>query len=394
MIVEFPEFGIFGPVQLHFFPSYPKSAPLITWKMLKQVDLPPQPLEWNNTTENSGARLVQALHNTFGKPNTQIQDELFTRCTEFTGSNNINKKVLVFGLGSVGASIAEQLVRCSCNSFILVDIDVVDYPNIARNTYSMRDIGMLKTKALARRLLTINPACDITTVTLNIMEHPQEFVKLAGLADLVVSCADDPLAMDRMSTISYSLKKPAIFPGLYNKCKGAEVVLSMPLDKSPCYRCITNRVPQRRDNIDEVYGFNPKLAAVSALGQDILQLTSIAAKLALAQVQSQSIASNSNPLQQFYNWIKLNRYFLLVITLSSEFWMDWLAQLAITSVHQTQYAMSYNWHSFPDEMQMPARAQCDVCGPAPKGLDDRQWKHLSITDLAKAVDTALNFTDE
>lgn len=71
-----------------------------------------------------------------------LHEKLFTRCTEFTNSNNINKKIIIFGLGSIGASIAEQLVRCSCSKFTLVDIDVVDYPNVARNTYTLRGIIM------------------------------------------------------------------------------------------------------------------------------------------------------------------------------------------------------------------------------------------------------------
>jgi hypothetical protein len=123
--------------------------------------------------------------------------------------------------------------------------------------------------------------------------------------------------------------------------------------------------------MDQVYGFTQQLVAVSAIGQDILQITSIASKLALALLllRSASATEDPNPIQAFYQWIHINRFFLLVITLEQEFWLEWLAQLKVNDVHCSQYAMSYNWHP----VDAAKVTDCDTCGANSIPLAQRQW---------------------
>jgi len=80
---------------------------------------------------------------------------------------------------------------------------------------------------------------------------------------------------------------------------------------------------------------------------------------------------------------------LLVVTLSQEFWLEWLEQLAVASVPPSQYALSYNWHS----MDVAKRSECNICGSTPTPITERVWpRAINSTELRNAVTVALKST--
>lgn len=88
-------------------------------------------------------------------------NNIFQRSEMVIGKNNIDllssKKVLVFGLGGVGGSLCEALVRSGIGEIHIVDRDVVDITNLNRQIIAtLETIGMAKTDALEKRLLSIN----------------------------------------------------------------------------------------------------------------------------------------------------------------------------------------------------------------------------------------------
>jgi len=69
--------------------------------------------------------------------------------------------IAVFGLGGVGGSCAEALVRAGIGELTIVDNDTVNMTNINRQVIATHStIGMKKTEAAAERFLDINP--DLT----------------------------------------------------------------------------------------------------------------------------------------------------------------------------------------------------------------------------------------
>ena len=77
----------------------------------------------------------------------------------------INKTVLIIGLGGVGGSALESIVRMGINNIIVVDNDVVDETNLNRQLLSKRsNIGEKKTDVAKKRVLDINPNCNIVTI--------------------------------------------------------------------------------------------------------------------------------------------------------------------------------------------------------------------------------------
>ena len=92
---------------------------------------------------------------------------IFERLSLLTGSEGLEKlsrtKVLVFGAGGVGSWAAEALVRSGIGKIGIIDNDTVCASNINRQIEATAlTIGQPKAGALKKRLLEINPECNIT----------------------------------------------------------------------------------------------------------------------------------------------------------------------------------------------------------------------------------------
>lgn len=66
-------------------------------------------------------------------------------------------RIHIIGCGSVGSTLAENLVRCGVTNITLWDFDTVEPHNIANQMFRERDIGKLKVEVLKEMLQEINP---------------------------------------------------------------------------------------------------------------------------------------------------------------------------------------------------------------------------------------------
>ncbi len=87
------------------------------------------------------------------------------------GKENIeklkNSKVIIFGLGGVGGSAIEAIVRAGINNITLVDCDKISETNINRQIFATtKTIGKLKVEAAKERLIEINPNLNIEVYNL------------------------------------------------------------------------------------------------------------------------------------------------------------------------------------------------------------------------------------
>lgn len=86
----------------------------------------------------------------------------FSRTELILGKSSIENlsraHVAVFGIGGVGGSAAEALVRAGVGAVTIVDNDTISLTNLNRQLVALHsNIGMLKTDAMKSRLLDINP---------------------------------------------------------------------------------------------------------------------------------------------------------------------------------------------------------------------------------------------
>jgi tRNA A37 threonylcarbamoyladenosine dehydratase len=84
-----------------------------------------------------------------------------------TGADGLEKisrtSVLVFGAGGVGSWAAEALARSGFGKIGIIDFDLVCESNVNRQVQATTlTLGLPKAETLKKRLLEINPACEVT----------------------------------------------------------------------------------------------------------------------------------------------------------------------------------------------------------------------------------------
>ena len=86
-------------------------------------------------------------------------------------------RIAVFGVGGVGGYAVEALARSGVGALDLIDNDTVAQSNINRQIIALNStIGQYKADAAAKRVLDINPECDVRAVKVFYMpETADEF---------------------------------------------------------------------------------------------------------------------------------------------------------------------------------------------------------------------------
>jgi hypothetical protein len=76
---------------------------------------------------------------------------------EFFQPDKLKGKINIVGCGSVGSTVAENLVRCGVTSLVLWDFDTVEPPNVSNQIFRQQDVGKPKVEALVDLLADIDP---------------------------------------------------------------------------------------------------------------------------------------------------------------------------------------------------------------------------------------------
>lgn len=128
-------------------------------------------------------------------------DNRFIKTKNLLGDDFLNlasKKVFIAGLGGVGGTTFEALVRSGITHFVIVDKDDVDISNLNRQIlYLDKDISKAKVEVAKARALAINPAL--------IVEEYRRDVKdvLRNDVDLIIDCIDD--VPSKVALIKYAV---------------------------------------------------------------------------------------------------------------------------------------------------------------------------------------------
>lgn len=106
-----------------------------------------------------------------------------------------SKKVMVVGLGGVGAYAAEMLCRAGVGNMVLIDSDTVGESNLNRQLIALNStVGKLKTDVLAERLKDINPSVNLTVVP--------EYVEEANLPGIFAGAGTLDYVVDAIDTLA------------------------------------------------------------------------------------------------------------------------------------------------------------------------------------------------
>jgi tRNA A37 threonylcarbamoyladenosine dehydratase len=91
-----------------------------------------------------------------------------------------NSTVAIVGLGGVGSWSAEALCRSGVGNIILIDLDDICISNTNRQLHALTSsVGRMKIDEMKRRLLDINPGCNVTLI--------HDFVTVEAAEELITS---------------------------------------------------------------------------------------------------------------------------------------------------------------------------------------------------------------
>jgi molybdopterin/thiamine biosynthesis adenylyltransferase len=198
------------------------------------------------------------------------------------------KTVAIVGLGTGGATCADELARCAVDRFMLVDFDRLEIHNLARHTCGLRDLGRFKTEAVADRIRDVNPAAEIKRHEADIVKTPGLLEEIMGGSDIILVCTDNNASRYAINEECLRRGTPAIYAGAYERAFGGMIMRVIP-GKTPCYDCVVGAVqktlpelPTRKgpiaySEIDDASAFK----AEPGLCMDVHMIALIQAKMAL-----------------------------------------------------------------------------------------------------------------
>ena len=139
----------------------------------------------------------------------QWQERTSMLLGEETLARFASSKVMVVGLGGVGAYAAEMLCRAGVGNMVILDSDTVSVTNRNRQLFATdQTTGMIKTEAAANRLLSVNPDLNLNVKTC--------FFDAETVSDFDFSAYD--YVLDCIDTVSSKLL-------LIERCRAANIPL-------------------------------------------------------------------------------------------------------------------------------------------------------------------------
>lgn len=236
-----------------------------------------------------------------------VQD-VFSRNTGILETSALlDKRAVISGCGSVGSYVALELARSGVGKFLLIDNDRLSYHNLCRHQCGIRDVGRLKTNAMADRIRDINPSATVDCVS-TIIERVELKVweQWLGPNSVIVGCADNREADLYANRMSQLFLTPFLSIGLWERAFAGELFWSLPPD-TPCYYCVfgtreASTLSFRTSQNRRIYTQEEDLAKAvfePGISVDIGFVTNIGIKIALDLLRSTATPRLIESLKQF-----------------------------------------------------------------------------------------------
>lgn len=148
-------------------------------------------------------------------------------------------RVVIIGVGGLGAPVGLYLTAAGVGRLGLVDFDAVDPTNLQRQVlFGTGDVGTRKTAAARARLRELNPHVEIVVHDLKLTSD-NAFAVLAGY-DIVVDATDNFPSRYLVNDACVLLGKPNVYGSIF-RFDGQVTVFG--LGEGPCYRCLYPEPP-------------------------------------------------------------------------------------------------------------------------------------------------------
>ncbi|CZV27688.1 thiazole biosynthesis adenylyltransferase ThiF [Enterobacter hormaechei] len=144
-------------------------------------------------------------------------------------------RVLIVGLGGLGAPAALYLAGAGVGTLVLADDDEVHLSNLQRQIlFTTEDINQPKAHVTRQRLNQLNP--DIELVALQTRLSGEDLQREVALADVVLDCTDNMATRQAINAVCVAQNTPLITASAVGF--GGQIMVLTPPWAQGCYRCL------------------------------------------------------------------------------------------------------------------------------------------------------------
>ncbi len=202
-------------------------------------------------------------------------------------------KVLIVGLGGLGAPLAQYLAAAGVGTLGLLDFDTVDVSNLQRQIiHSTRDVGRPKVASARDAIKRINPHINVNMHNFALTQD--NALELFGEYDIIADGTDNYNTRYLVNDACVLLGKPDVSAAIYQFEGQASVYFAA---RGPCYRCIYPAPPPP--------GLVPSCGEAGVIGV----LPGIIGSIQAAEIIKLIIGSGDSLIGRFLHFDALNMQF-------------------------------------------------------------------------------------
>ncbi|MDI5936154.1 molybdopterin-synthase adenylyltransferase MoeB [Halomonas sp. M4R5S39] len=143
---------------------------------------------------------------------------------------------LVVGAGGLGSPVALYLAAAGVGRLTLADADEVELSNLQRQiAHGQADIGRNKAASAREAALTLNPGCEVATLTSHL--EGEALARAVGEADVVLDCTDRFSSRYAINAACRAAGVPLV-SGAAIRFSGQLAVFDPRDPECPCYACL------------------------------------------------------------------------------------------------------------------------------------------------------------
>ncbi|UZE28323.1 molybdopterin-synthase adenylyltransferase MoeB [Pseudomonas asplenii] len=174
-----------------------------------------------------------------------------------------HSRVLIVGLGGLGAPVALYLAAAGVGELHLADFDSVDLTNLQRQIIHETDsVGATKVDSALRRLTALNPEVGLVAHR-QALDADSLGLAVAGV-DLVLDCSDNFATREAVNAACVAAGKPLV-SGAAIRLEGQLSVFDPRRAESPCYHCLYGHGSEAELTCSEAGVIGPLVGLIGSL---------------------------------------------------------------------------------------------------------------------------------
>lgn len=172
-------------------------------------------------------------------------------------------RVLIVGLGGLGAPVALYLAGAGVGELHLADFDQVDLTNLQRQIiHDSHSLGVAKVDSAMERLSRLNP--EVRLVPRRTVLDADTLAEAVAAVDLVLDCCDNFATREAVNAACMAAGKPLV-SGAAIRLEGQLSVFDPRRPESPCYHCLYGHGSEAELTCSEAGVVGPLVGMVGSL---------------------------------------------------------------------------------------------------------------------------------